>query len=142
MKACVESAPASVFSFFFYTTLSYNVTIMLLHVLLLLLTSSNVHAVMNGNYILKSDMPNHPFRGAVQSGGGSGLIITTENDEAVVFTVAHGYDLKYTDPDSTTWMELMDYKKNSDSGLANAYGGNVCPALTPPPMVTISLRQI
>ena len=102
----------------------HPLTIMLLHVLLLLLTSSNVHAVMNGNYILKSDMPNHPFRGAVQSGGGSGLIITTENDEAVVFTVAHGYDLKYTDPDSTTWMELMDYKKNSDNGLANAYGGN------------------
>ena len=77
---------------------------------------------MNGNYIPSSEISTHPFRGAVQSGGGSGMIITTQNGEAVVLTVAHGYNLKYTKPESTSWMALMDYKKNDDGGLANAYG--------------------
>ena len=79
-------------------------------------------SVLNGNYVAASEMDTHPFRGAVQSGGGSGMVITVEGGEAVVFTAAHGYDLKYTEPHSASWMELMDFKKDEDGGLRTAFG--------------------
>jgi len=75
------------------------------------------HAVLGGSFIPSSSFSTtHPFRGAVQSGGGTGMILFRDGNTAVVLTVAHGYDLT-----SKTGQEVMDYKLNSDGGLKPAY---------------------
>ncbi len=49
-------------------------------------------AILMGNYVRNdTSFLQAPYRGAVRSGGGSGLILFTDGDEAVVLTVAHGY---------------------------------------------------
>jgi len=74
-------------------------------------------AVLHGSYISADSFDAHPFRGAVQSGGGTGIVLFQDSDEAVILTVAHGYDLTTKDA-----QEVMDYKLNSDGGLRLANG--------------------
>ena len=74
-----------------------------------------VSGVLNGNHILATSMPSSPFRGAVQSGGGTGMVLFVAGDEAVILTVAHGYDL--TTKNAT---EVMDFKQQYDGGLKAA----------------------
>ena len=65
-----------------------------------------------GNYVRNdTSFLQAPYRGAVRSGGGSGLILFTDGDEAVVLTVAHGYDLT-----SMNATEKMDDKLTNDGG--------------------------
>ena len=83
--------------------------------LLLLRTAT---AVLHGSYVSATDFTTaNPFRGAVQSGGGTGIILFVDGDEAVVLTVAHGYDL--TSMHATV---RMDQKLNQDGGLRVASG--------------------
>ena len=73
--------------------------------------------VFGGSYVDASDFAtSSPFRGAVQSGGGTGIVLFRDGDEAVVLTVAHGYDLT-----SLSAQEQMDNKLNNDGGLRQAY---------------------
>ena len=85
-------------------------------------------AVLGGSYIpAASFASSHPFRGAVQSGGGTGIVLFRDGDEAVILTVAHGYDLT-----TKTGKQVMDFKLNSDGGLRSGFGsgqkGYVMPA--------------
>ena len=59
----------------------------------MLLLSSPTLSVLQGSYVEQSSFSASPFRGAVQSGGGSGIVLFADGNEAVVLTVAHGYDL-------------------------------------------------
>ena len=75
-------------------------------------------AILMGNYVRNdTSFLQAPYRGAVRSGGGSGLILFTDGDEAVVLTVAHGYDLT-----SMNAMEKMNDKLTNDGGLSAATG--------------------
>jgi hypothetical protein len=75
-------------------------------------------AILMGNYVRNdTSFLQAPYRGAVRSGGGSGLILFTDGDEAVVLTVAHGYDLT-----SMNATEKMDDKLTNDGGLSAATG--------------------
>ena len=87
-------------------------------VLLLACLASRTDAIWLGNYIL-NDTSFHeaPYRSTVMSGGGSGLVLFTDGDEAVILTAAHGYNLK--SDNATT---VMNHKLNNDGGLRGATG--------------------
>ena len=92
-------------------------------------------AVFGGNYV--HDIEGSAFRGAVMSGGGSGIVLFRSGDEAVVLTVAHGYDLT-----TKSAQEAMDDKLD-DGGLKQAYGktDTLC-APTPPSALPSLLPQL
>jgi len=79
------------------------------------LLPARVIGVLSGSYIPAAGFSTHPFRGAVQSGGGSGMVLFKDGDEAVVLTVAHGYDLS----SKTATQVLAD--KMLDGGLKQAF---------------------
>mmetsp|Transcript_49198 Transcript_49198/g.96201 ORF Transcript_49198/g.96201 Transcript_49198/m.96201 type:complete len:323 (+) Transcript_49198:119-1087(+) len=76
-----------------------------------------VDGVLHGSYVESEEFSMSPFRGATMSGGGSGIILFRDGDEAVVLTVAHGYDLTSMDA-----QESMDRKLQNDGGLRLATG--------------------
>ena len=84
------------------------------------LLASPAAGVLHGSYVESADFETtSPFRGAVMSGGGSGILLFKDGDEAVILTVAHGYDLA-----TMNAFERMDQKLNDDGGLRTA-GGTV-----------------
>ena len=91
--------------------------LLLLLLLLQLATLPLTHAVLSGNYIPADGFATSPFRGAVQSGGGTGMVLFVDGDEAVVLTVAHGYDLSVKNA-----QQYMDDKSKNDGGLRLAFG--------------------
>ena len=88
-------------------------------------------AVFGGNYVL--DIENSPFRGAVMSGGGSGIVLFRSGDKAVVLTVAHGYDLT-----TKSAQEVMDDKLINDGGLRQAYAKTDTLCAPTPPFALLS----
>ena len=78
-----------------------------------------VDAVHGGSYVDSAIFSTSPFRGAVFSGGGSGIVLFVDGNEAVILTVAHGFDLS-----AKTGQQAMDEKtyrlasQSTSDGLA------------------------
>jgi len=82
-----------------------------------------VDAVHGGSYVESATFSTSPFRGAVSSGGGSGIVLFVDGNEAVILTVAHGFDLS-----AKTGQQAMDEKtyrlasQSTSDGLATPSG--------------------